>query len=82
LGDIYKVWGHGAEAMTGVAHGTELDVLTGLGNGYDVSRSGEHPLLVGGGAPESEVYAQFQKWVQTLTGADRYIVGSEKGREG
>lgn len=39
-------------------------------------------LLVGGGAPESEVYAQFQKWVQTLTGADRYIVGSEKGREG
>ena len=38
-------------------------------------------LLVGGGAPESEVYAQFQKWVQTLTGADRYIVGSERARE-
>ena len=46
---IYKVLGHGTEAMTGMAPGTELDVLTGLGNGYDVSRSGEHPLLVGGG---------------------------------
>ena len=44
---IYKVLGHGTEAMTGMAPGTELDVLTGLGNGYDVSRSGEHPLLVG-----------------------------------
>lgn len=30
-------------------------------------------LIVGGGAPESEVYAEFQKWIQTLTGADRYI---------
>ena len=44
---IYKVLGHGTEAMTGMAVGTALDVLTGLGNGYDVSRSGEHPLLVG-----------------------------------
>lgn len=46
---IYKVLGHGTEAMTGMAVGTELDVLTGLGNGFDVSRGGEHPLLVGGG---------------------------------
>ena len=46
---IYKVLGHGTEAMTGMAVGTALDVLTGLGNGFDLSRSGEHPLLVGGG---------------------------------
>ena len=30
-------------------------------------------LLVGGGAPESEVFSQFQEWIQTLSGSDRYI---------
>ena len=53
---IYKVLGHGTEAMTGMAPGTELDVLTGLGNGFDVSRGGEHPLLVGGGVGIPPLY--------------------------
>ena len=53
---IFKVLGHGTEAMTGMAPGTELNVLTGLGNGYDVSRSGEHPLLVGGGVGIPPLY--------------------------
>jgi len=53
---IYKVLGHGTEAMTGMAPGTELDVLTGLGNGFDVSRGGEHPLLVGGGVGVPPLY--------------------------
>ena len=53
---IYKVLGHGTDAMTRMAPGTELDVLTGLGNGYDVSRSGEHPLLVGGGVGIPPLY--------------------------
>lgn len=35
--------------MTHLPAGTELDVLTGLGNGYDTSLAGERPLLVGGG---------------------------------
>ena len=53
---IYKVLGHGTEAMTGMAVGTALDVLTGLGNGFDVSRGGEHPLLVGGGVGVPPLY--------------------------
>ena len=53
---IYKVLGYGTEAMTGMAVGTELDVLTGLGNGFDVSRGGEHPLLVGGGVGIPPLY--------------------------
>ena len=53
---IYKVLGHGTEAMTGMAVGTALDVLTGLGNGFDVSRGGEHPLLVGGGVGIPPLY--------------------------
>ena len=53
---IYKVLGRGTEAMTSMAPGTELDVLTGLGNGFDVSHSGEHPLLVGGGVGIPPLY--------------------------
>ena len=53
---IYKVLGRGTEAMTGMASDTELNVLTGLGNGFDVSRGGEHPLLVGGGVGIPPLY--------------------------
>ena len=46
---IYKVVGKGTEAMSGLASGTGLDILTGLGNGYNTEVSGERPLLLGGG---------------------------------
>ena len=46
---IYKVVGSGTEVMAGLPVGTKLDILTGLGNGYDTSLSGDRPLLVGGG---------------------------------
>ena len=46
---IYKVVGSGTEIMASLPVGTQLDVLTGLGNGYDTSLSGDRPVLVGGG---------------------------------
>ena len=46
---IYKVVGSGTEIMSTLPVGTQLDVLTGLGNGYDTSLSGDRPVLVGGG---------------------------------
>ena len=46
---IYKVVGSGTEIMAKLPVGTQLDVLTGLGNGYDTSFSGDRPVLVGGG---------------------------------
>ena len=46
---IYKVVGSGTEIMVGLPVGTKLDVLTGLGNGYDTSLSSDRPVLVGGG---------------------------------
>jgi len=46
---VYKVVGEGTDAMSQMTCGTELDVLPGLGNGFDVNTFGEHPLLVGGG---------------------------------
>ncbi len=45
---IYKVVGNGTEAMSKMEKGT-LDILTGLGNGFDTSKSGDKPLLIGGG---------------------------------
>lgn len=53
---LYKVLGRGTEAMTRLPVGTRLDVLTGLGNGYDMTLSGDRPLLVGGGAGIPPLY--------------------------
>ena len=53
---IYKVVGKGTEKMKGMQAGECLDVLTGLGNGYDVSVSGDHPLLIGGGVGVPPLY--------------------------
>ena len=54
---IYKVAGQGTQAMTAMAPGTPLDVLTGLGNGYDLSPAGQNPVLVGGGVGVPPLYA-------------------------
>ena len=47
---IYKAVGKGTEAMAEMGKGVKLLTLTGLGNGYDTSLSGDAPLLIGGGA--------------------------------
>ena len=53
---IYKVVGEGTKKMSESPIGTEWQVLTGLGNGYDTSLSGERPLLIGGGAGVPPMY--------------------------
>ena len=54
---IYKVVGEGTRVMSGYGEGVELDVLTGLGNGYDTTVSGDRPLLIGGGVGVPPLYA-------------------------
>lgn len=46
---LYKVVGQGTEDLSHMAPGAKLDLLTGLGNGYDLAASGDTPLLIGGG---------------------------------
>ena len=53
---IYKVVGIGTEAMSHLLVGTQLDVLTVLGNGYDLTKAGDAPLLVGGGVGVPPMY--------------------------
>ena len=52
---VYKVVGKGTEQMSRMKDGT-LDILTGLGNGYDISLSGDKPLLLGGGVGVPPLY--------------------------
>ncbi|MBQ8432572.1 MAG: dihydroorotate dehydrogenase electron transfer subunit [Clostridia bacterium] len=52
---VYKVVGKGTEAMSRMTEG-KLDILTGLGNGYDLSLSGDKPLLLGGGVGVPPLY--------------------------
>ena len=58
---IYKVVGHGTDAMSQLVPGQTLDILTGLGNGYDLDRSGDHPLLIGGGVGVPPLYMLAKK---------------------
>ena len=52
----YKVVGEGTRRMSAMVPGETLDVLTGLGNGFDVTKSGAHPLVVGGGVGTPPLY--------------------------
>lgn len=53
---IYKVVGRGTAQMSRMQCGGQLDILSGLGNGYDLSLSGERPLLLGGGVGVPPLY--------------------------
>ncbi len=57
---LYKVVGEGTEILSKMQSG-ELDVLTGLGNGYDTSASGDAPLLLGGGVGVPPLYLLAKK---------------------
>lgn len=59
---IYKVVGEGTEMMSRLPVGETLDVLTGLGNGYDIS-NGTKPLLIGGGVGVPPMYNLCKKLI-------------------
>ncbi len=59
---IYKVVGEGTEKMSTYNDET-LDVLTGLGNGYNTELSGEAPVLLGGGVGVPPLYLLAKKLI-------------------
>jgi dihydroorotate dehydrogenase electron transfer subunit len=63
---IYKAVGEGTELMTKLAPGTRLNILTGLGNGFDLSLSGDHPVLIGGGAGIPPMYSLCKALISVL----------------
>ncbi len=53
---LYKVVGSGTAQMATMPIGATVDVLTGLGNGYDLTLAGDRPLLLGGGVGVPPLY--------------------------
>lgn len=53
---IYKIVGAGTEQMAKLPAGAAVDMLVGLGNGFDTTKSGKKPLLIGGGAGVPPLY--------------------------
>ncbi len=60
---IYKVVGKGTDMMSHMAPGKKLDILTGLGNGYDLTLSGDAPVLLGGGVGVPPMYNLAKKLI-------------------
>ena len=58
---VYKTVGKGTEQMSRLQPGETLDVLTGLGNGYDLTKAGDRPLLLGGGVGVPPLYMLARK---------------------
>lgn len=77
---IYKVVGKGTELMSGMREGQILDVLTGLGNGYDLTKSGDKPLLIGGGVGVPPLY-NLAKRLRSEGKSVRVILGFNTASE-
>lgn len=61
---IYKIVGSGTQQLASMQRGEKLDILTGLGNGYDMSLSGDKPVLIGGGVGVPPLYNLAKKLIQ------------------
>ncbi len=61
---IYKVVGVGTEVMSKMHSGEKLDVLCGLGNGFDTSKALDKPVLIGGGVGVPPMYNLCKKLIK------------------
>lgn len=61
---VYDIVGHGTEALSEMAPGTVLDILPALGNGFDMSRCGERPVLLGGGVGCPPIYSLAKNMIE------------------
>ncbi len=61
---IYKTVGAGTDKLSKTEKGEKLDILAFLGNGYDLSKSGEAPLLIGGGVGVPPLFLLAKKLVK------------------
>lgn len=79
---IYKIVGGGTEAMAQMAAGEKLDLLVGLGNGYDISKVGDAPVLIGGGVGVPPMYGLAKSIRQSCPDAKvQVILGFNKESE-
>lgn len=77
---VYKAVGQGTQAMAAIPSGARLDLITGLGNGYDLSRCGARPLLIGGGAGVPPMYLLARRLIERGAGVT-VILGFNRASE-
>lgn len=66
---VYKTVGGGTRQLAGLRSGVHLDLLVGLGNGFDTAKSGPSPLLAGGGVGAAPLYGLCRE----LTGQGKNV---------
>ena len=64
---VYKVVGKGTDEMSKMPVGQKLDILTGLGNGFNIAKAGDKPLLIGGGVGVPPMYLLSKKLIEKGT---------------
>ena len=62
---VYKVVGKGTAILSKAQPGDKFDILTGLGNGYDLTLAGSRPLLIGGGVGVPPLYYLCKKLIES-----------------
>ena len=73
---VYRVVGDGTQLLSQATVGETIDVMTGLGNGFDTGVSGEYPLLIGGGiCKEGE---NLTKPLEKILARDSYCIDPER----
>ena len=77
---VYKTVGRGTDAMSRMEAGQELDMLTGLGNGFDVTRAGDAPVLIGGGVGVPPLYWLAKKLLERGV-RDQVVLGFNTASE-
>jgi dihydroorotate dehydrogenase electron transfer subunit len=77
---IYESVGKGTRALRTLPVGTRLDLLTGLGNGFDLRRAGDEPLLIGGGSGASPLLGLARRLLESGV-RPRVILGFNSGDE-
>ena len=86
---VYRVAGAGTQRLSSMGESETLELLTGLGNGFDLSRSGSRPLLIGGGLGFTPMFFLARKLLEegkkpvVLLGASRKeeLVWADRFRE-
>lgn len=62
---VYKAVGAGTQKMADMKPGEKIDVLIGLGNGYNLDKSGRCALVTGGGTGIASVYCAAKQLVKS-----------------
>jgi dihydroorotate dehydrogenase electron transfer subunit len=78
---VYRIAGKGTETMAELTCGEKLDILAGLGKGFDLSEAGDDPLLIGGGIGSAPLYLLAKRLVEAGHKTVNVLMGFRSGKD-